>query len=376
MRVLHVTPCYPPTWAYGGVPRVVYALARAQAAAGLDVRVWTTDAFDEKGRAEVAPRRVEDQVDVRVTRLGSNRLAWHHQLYLPTSMPPLDGVDVVHLHAHRHLLNFLAFRGARARGLPVIHTPNGTLPRIERKVAVKAVWDAIFDGDVPRRADRVVAVSKAEVRQLLAAGVGADRVARIPNPVHLDELAARPPRGTFRAARGLGEGQLVVYLGQISPRKGVDRLVDAFAGGALAPARLVVAGTARGMAPPGGEGVTYTGTLGGEERLALLVDADVVVYPSADEVFGLVPFEGLWCGAPVVVGDDCGCGELVVEAGAGLLAPHGDVVALRAAIRQVLGDGAAAAAMVARGRRYIEAHLSPARVAAAHAALYESVCPR
>lgn len=373
MRVLHVTPCYPPTWAYGGVPRVVYALARAQRALGLDVRVWTTDAFDARRRSGMPRRRDDDGVDVHVSRLGSNRLAWHHQLYLPTSGPPLDGVDVVHLHAHRHFLNFLAFRGAKRLGLPVVHTPNGTLPRIERKVAVKAIWDRLFDGDVPRRADRVVAVSKAEVRQLLAAGVPGDRVARIPNPVHLDELAARPPRGTFRAARRLGNGPLVVYLGQITPRKGVDRLVGAFEGGALAPARLVVAGEARGMARPGGEGVVYTGTLEGEDRAALLVDADVLVYPSTDEVFGLVPFEGLVCGAPVVVGDDCGCGELVLEAGAGLLAAGGDVGALRSAISRLLRDRDEATRMVARGRRYVEERLSPARVAAAYLALYQGL---
>ncbi len=374
MRVLHVTPCFPPTWAYGGVPRVVYALARAQVAAGMQVRVWTTDAFDAIRRSGQPPRYELDGIEVIVTRLASNRLAWHHQLYLPTSRPPLDGVDVVHLHAHRHLLNWLAFRGAAGR--PVVHTPNGTLPRIERKQGIKVLWDTLFDGEVPRRADRVVAVSKAEVRQLLAAGVPAERIARVPNPVDLREFESLPPRGEFRAARGLGGGPIVAYLGQVSPRKGVDHLVAAFADGALGSATLVVAGAARGMAVPGAPGVVFTGTLEGRERLALLADADVVAYPSSDEVFGLVPFEGLLAGAPVVVGDDCGCGELIVEAGAGLLSRHGDVEGLRGAIRRLLDDRAAATAMVDRGRRYVAQHLAPDRVAAAYGALYEDVCRR
>ena len=34
MRVLHVAACYPPTWAYGGIPRAVHALVRAQRARG------------------------------------------------------------------------------------------------------------------------------------------------------------------------------------------------------------------------------------------------------------------------------------------------------------------------------------------------------
>lgn len=371
MRVLHVTPCFPPTWAYGGIPRAVHGLARAQVRAGLDVRVWTTDVYDATRRAPVPARHELDGIDVVVSRVASNRLAWAHQLYLPTGGPPLDGVDVVHLHAHRNLLNFRASRAARAAGLPVVMTPHGTLPRIERKIGVKRLWDALFDGDVPARADRVIATSRAEVRQILAAGVHGDRVERIPNGLWLEEFDALPPRGTFRAAHGLGEGPIVAYLGQITPRKGVDTLAAAFADGAMGDARLVLAGPVRGMALP--RGVHHAGTLEGPERLALLVDADVLAYPSTHEVFGLVPLEGLMCGAPVVVGGDCGCGELIGEAGAGLLVEGGDVEALRGALRTLLSDRAAARGMVERGRRYIARHLDYGEVAAAHLRVYAEV---
>jgi glycosyltransferase involved in cell wall biosynthesis len=124
---------------------------------------------------------------------------------------------------------------------------------------------------------------------------------------------------------------------------------------------------------PTGPGVVATGTLHGPDRLALLVDADVLVYPSTHEVFGLVPLEGLLCGAPVVVGDDCGCGELIHEAGAGLTVGS-SVGELRGHIRVLLADRARAATMVARGRAWIAEHLDPERVAAAHVALYGQVC--
>jgi glycosyltransferase involved in cell wall biosynthesis len=358
MRVLHVTPFYPPTWAYGGIPRVVSGLAKAQRALGAEVRVWTTDVFDATRRSGLPPVADVDGIEVHVAPVASNRLAWRHQLYLPRGAPPLDGVDVVHLHGHRHLLNWMAFR-ARGRR-PVVHTPNGTLPRLERKVGAKRVWDALFDGDVPRRADRLVATSKAEVRQMLAAGLHGDRIVRIPNGL---EMPTPPPRGKFRAKWGV-RGPMVAYLGQVTPRKGVDRLVRAMEG---VDATLVVAGAARGMAPP--SGVLCTGTLEGEERLELLVDADVLAYPSTHEVFGLVPMEGLLCGAPVVVGDDCGCGEIVAEADAGLLVDT-RVDALRGAIRRLLAERGEAAAMVARGRAYIARHLDLAGIARRHVELY------
>ncbi len=371
MRVLHVTPYYPPTWAYGGIPRVVGGLARAQAALGVDVNVWTTDAYDATRRFDGPERRVEAGVTVWTTPNLSNRLAWAHQLFLPQGAPPLAGVDLVHLHSHRHLLNYKAAKAAQALGLPLVMTPNGSLLRHERKQLLKALWDPLVDGDLPARADAVLATSRAEVRQCLEAGLPAARVFQVPNGLDLGEFERLPPRGRFRARLGLGpDVPLVSYLGQVSPRKGVDHLVAAFAEGGL-NAELVVAGPARGMALP--KTVRTTGTLSGAERLELLVDTDVLAYPSTAEVFGLVPFEGLLCGAPVVVGDDCGCGELVAEAGAGRLVPHGDVAALRDALAGLLANRRLSGEMVERGRRYIREKLDFGVVAQRTVEIYEQV---
>ena len=157
----------------------------------------------------------------------------------------------------------------------------------------------------------------------------------------------------------------------------MEHLTAAFAGDALKDAQLVIAGndmgalaTARSSAD---ERVLFTGLLEGSERLSLLVDSDVLVYPSSDEIFGLVPFEGLMCGAPVVVGGDCGCGQLIREAGAGLLVNHADVTALQERIRYLLSDREAASAMVDRGRDYVLRELSFAAVAEQHEALYSRV---
>lgn len=366
MRVLHVAACYPPTWAYGGIPRAVHTLVRAQRAVGIQARAWTTDAFDATHRAPVPSMHLLDGVPVRVARNLSNRLAWQHQLYLPLgAAPDLSDVDIVHLHGHRHLLNLRAWRAARARGVPVVLTGHGTVPALERKQRLKVAWDRLVDGEIPRSADAVIACSRAEVRQLLAYGVPAPRIERIPNGMWMPEFTQLPPRGSARARWGLGDGPLVVYLGQVTPRKRVDALVAAFR--APSPATLVVAGPVRGMALP--EGVRALGVLEGPARLALLVDADVLVYPSSDEVFGLVPLEGLLCGVPVVVGDDCGCGEIVAEAGAGLLV-DGSPARIRQAVEALLADPARASSYVARGRAWIAAHLDPTVIAEAHLRLY------
>lgn len=382
MHVLHVTPYFPPTWAYGGIPRIVYGLGRALAAQGAAVSVWTTDALDTR-RAELPARRTLEGLDVWQSPNLSNRAAYQHQLFLPrggrAALEALHAerpIELLHLHGHRHLLNTVAVAFAQAHGLPWVMTPNGTLPAHERKVGLKHLWDLALAGHVPRGARRLVAVSQAERGQILRLGVPAERVVRIPNGLELEEFRELPARGSFRQRWGLA-GRIVAYLGQISPRKGVDHLVAAFAGGAIPDATLVVGGNdmgglaaARRQAPAG---VVFTGLLEGPARLELLVDADVLVYPSTDEVFGLVPFEGLMCGAPVVVGGDCGCGELIGAAGAGLLVQHADVEGLRARIRTLLDDRAAAQAMVRRGRRYVESNLGWGPIARQHLDLYAGV---
>ena len=83
------------------------------------------------------------------------------------------------------------------------------------------------------------------------------------------------------------------------------------------------------------------------ERLEALADADVLVYPSQDEIFGLAAVEALLCGTPVVVSDDSGCGEIVRGVGGGAVIPRGDVEACARAIRAALdapADARAAAA--------------------------------
>ena len=352
----------------------------------MQVTVLTTDAFDGERRAGTPADRDHGGVRVLTVRNRSNGLAFRHQVFLPAGVPAAldalaDGppVDLVHVHGHRNLLQVSGVAAARNWGVPYVLTTNGTLDRHERKIGVKWLWDLSIGRGVVEGAARCVAVSGHDVAAHRRAGVPAERIVRIPNGLDLAEFSPLPERGAFRTRHGLGDRPLVAYLGQISRRKGVEHLVDAFADGGPEDACLVIAGPDMGaMQEARGRvqgDVRFVGTLEGRERLELLADTDVLVYASTAEIFGLVPFEGLLCGAPVVVADDCGCGELISEAGAGLLVRHGDVEGLRARIRTLLGDRVAARAMVARGRSFIEARLGFGAVARQHRAMYASLVP-
>jgi len=385
LRILHVAPSFYPAWAYGGIPRCVYELARAQAGQGDAVSVWTTDAFDAERRCAM-PEEVVDGIAVRRFRNLRNDLAYHRQLYLPIGIikapwRDLAEFDVVHVHSHRHLLEALVGAAALRRRIPYVFTGNGTVPPIERYVLLKRVLDLFGADAVLKAAAACIAVSAAEIADYERVGVPRERVRVIPNGVRLQEFAHLPPRGSFRRAFGLGDGPLVVFVGKITPRKGVDVLLRALA--RLPEAvRLVVAGNF--MMPEARiraiveelhlqDRVLFPGLLLGDDRNAAYVDADVVAYPSTDEIFGLVAAEALMCGAPVVVCDDSGCGELVRAADGGRLVPYGDAGALAIGLQVLLDDANERRRCATAGRRFVETHLGWERVAAQTRALYAEV---
>ncbi len=383
LRVLHVVPYFQPAWAYGGIPRLAWGLCRALLERGHEVRVVTTDALDRGARLPHGPVDLEGLPVHRLPNL-SNRLAYDHQLFLPRGALPVlraeaARADVVHLHGWWHLLNNAAV--AAAAGKPIVMTPNGTLLPHERKVGIKQAWQAVLGRPVEAAVDRWIAVSRAEVNQFARAGLPAERVHVVHNGIDLGEFEALPERGSFRRRFALGEGPVVLYLGKLTPRKGVDHLVEALARMGRRDAQLVIAGNDMGVQAglerqvEGlglGRRVLFTGLLTGEDRLGALADADVLVYASTEEIFGLVPFEGLLCGTPAVVSDDCGCGELVARARAGELVRYGDPQQLARALDGLLEDRGRRERMVARGRSFIAEQFAWPRIAAQTEAVYQA----
>jgi len=357
--VLHVTPYSGHAWAYGGIPRLAHAMARNLAGRGHQVTVCTTDACDADSRlvAEGStarrfgawpPVQDEDGVTLRVFPNVSNSLAYHQQAFAPIGLASFlrahaRSFDVAHLHACRNLPGVIAARCLHDAGVPYVLAPNGTAPNIESRRLAKRAFDLVMGDGVTRHASRVLAVTDVERRQLLEAGVDPGRIRVVPNPLDLNEFDDAPARGRFRARHRI-DGPLVAFLGKITPRKRVDLLIRAFARLSQTDATLVVAGNDMGAAAAaartardtGAAGRTrFVGLLKGRERLDLLADADVVVYPSEHEIFGLVPLEALLVGTPVVVADDSGCGEVIGATGGGLVVP-GTEDALRQGIDTVL----------------------------------------
>jgi glycosyltransferase involved in cell wall biosynthesis len=353
VRILHVVPYYTEAWAYGGIPRLASAMARALAARGHDVTVCTTDVADAGTRASARPR-TSDGVDVRVFPNLSNRAAYQWQLFTPIGLRRFlrgraASFDVCHIHACHNFPSVIAAKEMTRAEVPYVVSPNGTALRIERRRVAKLLFDNVFGRGLLQHARRVLAVTESERRQLRRAGVKEQQIALLPNPLDLREFNHDPDGARFRRAWQLGDNRLVLYLGKVTPRKGVDALVRAARHFRAVDTRIVIAGNEMGagsafhraLRSAGSDvRVTRVGLLRGLDRLDALAAADVIVYPSRDEIFGLVPLEALLCGRPVVVCNDSGCAEVIGRTGGGLTVPYGDEVALACAIDTVLAHSA------------------------------------
>ena len=317
-------------------------------------------------------------VTFRVFPNVSNRLAYDWQLFLPVGLGAFlkqsaGAFDVAHLHACRNFPGAIAARHMRRAGVPYVLAPNGTAPVIERRRLAKRIFDAAIGTRIVREAARLIAVSDVERSQFGTMGVQPGMIRVVPNPIDLDEFTPPPERGRFRRRLENESAPIVLFLGRLSPRKRVDVLVRALARLRRTDAILVVAGNDMGSADDAralataldiADRVTFTGLLQGRERLEALADADVVVYPSEHEIFGLVPLEALLCGTPVVVADDSGCAEVVRAVGGGQIVAVGDPDALARAIDNVLEHPARCRAHAADAAHRVRASYAPDSVCA------------
>ena len=222
------------------------------------------------------------------------------------------------------------------RGGRPAHSPGPACPTSSRRTAprrassgtasAKRVFDAVLGRAVIDRASRLLAVSEAERRATAitsASRPGAFASSAIP----VDRRGIRDARrrGAFRAAHGLGDGPLVVFLGKLTPRKrrgrGARRVRRARHAGRHARHRRQRHGRGRRCAPgaPRGSGSAPRARFTGLAERRRIGSRPSPTRTSSStrrehEIFGLVPLEALLCGTPVVVAGDSGCGEVVVAA--------------------------------------------------------------
>lgn len=190
-----------------------------------------------------------------------------------------------------------------------------------------------IEGPVMRTVDRVVVGSEfGRAQAARELGVPPERVSVAPYGVDR-RFESRPRAERLVQRLGLRDHPVVLFLGGLKARKNPFLLLDIWRGVVQErpDARLVVAGAGplldalrrrAAELPPGS--VIFTGYVPEEEKVDYFNLADVLLFPSALEGFGLSVAEAMSCEVPVVVSARGSLPEVVAEGEGGFLCDPDD----------------------------------------------------
>jgi len=374
MRVLHVTPTYVPAWRYGGPIRSVHGLCRALVHLGVEVHVFTTSVDGPKDLDVVAGA----PVDVDGVKVWYFKSSWLRRLYYTPALREMlreraGGFDLIHLNSVFLWPTWAAARVAQSRGVPYVLSPRGMLVHelIARKsTMLKNAWIALIERRNLERAAAVHVTSPTEGEALRRFGFELRSVVIVPNGVDLEEDAGTD--GLPRHLRAVLEDErpVVLFLGRINWKKGLDRLIRAIP--RVAGVRLLLVGNdeegyTRQLASLAADcgvqdRVVFGGPVYGAARAELYSRAAIFALPSQSENFGITVLEAMSEGCAVVVTAEVGAAAIVADAGAGLVV-DGSPEALSQAIGSLLSDRERRIEMGLRGRQAARAKYGWERIA-------------
>ncbi len=310
----------------------------------------------------------------RYTAELSSRLAHQgvvvHRLWAGARPPQAEGEALPGAYLLPGLLTIGQWqiaRLARRLRLDLVHDPTGAMALLLTGAArVVTIHDAnpyvcpqtstrldwlIQHGWLPlalRAADAIITVSKQSREDIVThLPVSPERVVVVPlaaderfRPMETAEVELVLPRYGIRRP-------YILYVGTLEPRKNLPRLLEAYAWLRRWSARwrMVIVGARKWKSSPIFDAVRrldlqpyvhFTGYVADEHLPALYAGADLFVFPSLYEGFGLPALEAMACSTPVVTSNTSSLPEVVGDAA--VMVDPLDVEGLAEAMRQVLTD--------------------------------------
>jgi glycosyltransferase involved in cell wall biosynthesis len=385
MRILHVVPVFSPIYG-GGAPVVSYHQSRELAKRGHKVTIFTSD-------YELNQQWVKSlhQVKVQPFKTWLKWTVHASNFYLTPGIikkviEKIKYFDIIHIHTGRTFQDAVVYCAANRYSVPYVFQAHGNLSYTYNKER-RLVYDCLVGYRIIRDASRVIALSQMEAQLYQSIGVSDKKIEIIPNGIDLSLYRSLPPKGSFRQKYGIDENvKIILYLGAIHKRKGIDFLINAYAHFVNSmnsnDTALVIAGPDRGylkgaksLAKNLGvlNKVIFTGALAEEEKVQAFVDSSIVVCPEKFNVYLLVPLEAAACEKPVVVSNTNYVSNIVKQGEFGFCVNYGDVLALAKVIVEALSNDGLLEDMGKKGRDFVFRNLNWSNVVNRLEKVYEEI---
>lgn len=273
--------------------------------------------------------------------------------------------DVVHTNAVFSLPNIPVYLACRKYNIPYVVTPHGMLEpwALSYKAWKKRLFFHLLEKPALDRASAIQALATPESKNIQKLNINTP-ISVIPNGIHEHEFKQKKSSEPFyQSYPELRGKKIILFLGRIDPKKGLDLLAKAFGNiySSFLDSHLVVAGPDNiGFLSNAQnffreqhceQAVTFTGMLTGTAKEAALAAASIYVAPSYSEGFSMSILEGMASGLPCVITSGCNFPEAAAAQVAHVVSIDSDDIAN--ALLSCLRDPSAAQSMGNRARQFI-----------------------
>ena len=388
MKILMLTWEYPPR-IVGGIARVVHDLSHRLIKDGHEVTVVT---YKEGNVPDF-----EDDKGVKVYRIGNyminpnNFIDWIMQMNFNLVAKANEIIakegnfDVIH--AHDWLVAYAAKTLKNSYGTPIVATIHATeagrnsgIHDETQRYINDTEWMLTYE------ASEVIVNSnymKSELQRLF--GLPFEKINVVPNGVNLNLYSGVERDYEFRRQYAADNEKIILFVGRLVYEKGIQHLIAAMPKilEKYHDSKLVIAGKG-GMidelkAQVNAMGISnkvyFTGYLNSKQVVKMYKCADVAVFPSTYEPFGIVALEGMLSGTPVVVSDVGGLNEIVQHGENGMKSYAGNPNSLADSIVSLLYDPALCMKVAKNAKAKVRAEYNWQKIAQdTHFAYQKAIC--
>ena len=377
MKILMLTWEYPPR-IVGGIARVVHDLSKRLIKDGHEVTVVTY-------RDNMDIPEYENDKGVNVYRVDNymihpnNFIDWILQLNFnliakATEIINKEGAfDVIH--AHDWLVASAAKTLKNAYGIPIVATIHATeagrnsgIHDDTQRYINDTEWMLTYE------ASEVIVNSnymKNELQRLF--GLPYEKINVIPNGINLNNYVGVERDYDFRRKYAMDNEKIILYVGRLVYEKGIQHLIAAMPKilSNYHDAKLIIAGRggmieelkAEAASLGLNDKVYFTGYLDSKQVPKMYKCADVAVFPSTYEPFGIVALEAMLAGVPTVVSDVGGLDEIVEHGVDGMKSYAGNPNSIADSVTALLYDHQLAANVSKKARQKVKEQFNWEKIA-------------